>query len=198
MGAPMPDMEPVENASAEALLSSLKTIEPASGARHASVFNYWLSIRGPRQFPPIRDLDPLEISDAGPWSILLEMIGGGEDAVIRHFGQEIRNGIEVEKIGDAPNPSLLTCIHGKLPIVAACREAFAFEDSFETDEGKRRCWVTLLPFSANGTWIDFVYGMSASTAARTPEAAPARGSGATGCRAGARARGRGAAGAERA
>jgi hypothetical protein len=158
MGVPMPDMEPVENASAEALLSSLKTIEPGERRKHASVFNYWLTIRGNRQFPPIRDLDPLEISDAGPWSVLLEMIGGGEDAVVRHFGQEIRGGLEVEKIGDAPNPSLLSCIHAKLPIVAACREAFAFEDAFETQEGKRRCWVTLLPFSANGTWIDFVYG----------------------------------------
>jgi hypothetical protein len=158
MGAPIPEMEPVENPSAEALLDSLKTIDPAERRKHASVFNYWLSIRANRQFPPIRDLDPLEISDAGPWSVLLEMIGGGEDAVIRHFGQAIRGGLDVEKIGDAPNPSLLACIHAKLPIVAACREAFAFEDAFATDDGPRRCWVTLLPFSASGTWIDFVYG----------------------------------------
>jgi hypothetical protein len=158
LGAPLPEMEPVENASAEALLDSLKTIDPGERRKHASVFNYWLSIRGGRQFPPIRDLDPLEISDAGPWSVLLEMIGGGEDAIVRHFGQAIKAGIEVEKVGDAPNPSLLACIHAKLPIVAACREAFAFEEAFETDQGPRRCWVTLLPFSQTGTWIDFVYG----------------------------------------
>jgi hypothetical protein len=158
MGAPMPDMEPVENASAEALLDSLKTIDPAERRKHASVFNYWLSIRKNRQFPPIRDLDPLEISDAGPWSILLEMIGGGEDAVIRHFGQDIRCEVEVETIAAAPSPSLLACIRAKLPIVAACREAIAFEDSFDAGDGPRRCWVSLLPFSANGTWIDFVYG----------------------------------------
>lgn len=158
MGVPLPDMEPVENASAEALLDSLKTIDPGERRKHASVFNYWQSIRGNRPFPPIRDLDPLEISDAGPWSILLEMIGGGEDAVVRHFGQEIRGGLEVEKIGDAPNPSLLAAIHAKLPIVAACREAFAFEESYATGDGPRRCWVTLLPFSQTGSWIDFVYG----------------------------------------
>ena len=168
MGAPMPDMEPVENASAEALLSSLKTIEPAGRRQHATVFNYWQSIRANRQFPPIRDLDPLEISDAGPWSVLLEMIGGGEDAVIRHLGQEIRGGTDVEKIGEAPNPSLLSCIHAKLPIVAACREGLAFEDSFETDNGTTRCWVTLLPFSANGTWIDFVYGYVSLGGGETP------------------------------
>ncbi len=158
MGAPMPDMEPVENTSAEALLSSLKTIDPGERRKHASVFNYWLSIRANRQFPPIRDLDPLEISDAGPWSVLLEMIGGGEDAEIRHLGQAINLGDAIERIGQAPNPSLLSCIAGKLPIVAACREAFAFEDQFATENGPMRCWVTLLPFSANGTWIDYVYG----------------------------------------
>jgi hypothetical protein len=158
MGVPLPEMEPVENPSAEALLGSLKTIDPAERRKHASVFNYWLSIRANRPFPPIRDLDPLEISDAGPWSLLLEMIGGGDDAVIRHFGQEIRGGVEVEKVADAPGQSLLACIHAKLPIVAACREAFAFEESFETEDGPRQCWVSLLPFSENGTWIDFVYG----------------------------------------
>ena len=176
MGAPMPDFEPVENASAEALLDSLKTIDPAERRRHASVFNYWQSIRGQRDFPPIRDLDPLEISDAGPFSLLLEMVGGGEDALIRHFGHAIRGGVEIEKIGDAPNPSLLSCIHAKLPIVAACREALAFEESFDTGNGPRRCWVTLLPFSATGTWIDFVYGYvsiegDVATVEEAPEAA---------------------------
>ena len=158
MGAPVPQMNPAEDASAEALLSSLRTIAAAERRKHASVFNYWLSIRRDRQFPPIRDLDPLEISDAGPYSLLLEMIGGGEDAEIRHIGHAIKNGIDVAKIGEAPNPSLLSCVASRLPVVAACREAFAFEDKFETPEGKVRCWVTLLPFSATGTWIDYVYG----------------------------------------
>ena len=86
------------------------------------------------------------------------MIGGGEDAEIRHIGHAIKGGIKVEKVGEAPNPSLLSCIATRLPVVAACRDAFAFEDEFETADGKTRCWVTLLPFSATGTWIDYVYG----------------------------------------
>lgn len=158
MGAPLPGMQAADDSTAEALLSSLKTIAAAERRKHATVFNYWLSIRGDRQFPPIRDLDPLEISDAGPFSILLEMIGGGEDADIRHLGQAIKMDVQAEKIGDAPNPSLLSCIANKLPIVAASRQAFAFEDEFKTPDGTTRCWVTLLPFSATGTWIDYVYG----------------------------------------
>ena len=158
MGAPIKDMTPAEDPSAEALLTTLRTIEPAERRKHASVFNYWLSIRGKREFPTIRDLDPLEISDAGPFSLLMEMIGGGEDAEIRHLGHAIKMGVEAQRLSDVDAPSLLACIHAKLPVVAASRQAFAFEDRFDTPEGKRRCWVTLLPLSASGTWIDFVYG----------------------------------------
>jgi hypothetical protein len=151
-------MEPIDNGTAEALLSSLQSIDPAERRKHASIFNYWLSIRGDRQFPPIRDLDPLEISDAGPWSVLLELIGNGENAVIRHIGQDIKLGIDAETIARAPSPSLLACIHAKLPTIASSMQALAFEDSFEAKGGTTRCWVTLLPFSASGTWIDYVYG----------------------------------------
>lgn len=175
MGAPVKDMKAADESSAEALLTLLQTIDPAERRKHASVFNYWLSIRGTRQFPTIRDLDPLEISDAGPFSVLVEMIGAGEDAEIRHLGQAIKAGVEASRISDVPSPSLLACIHAKLPIVAASRQAFAFEDQFATDAGAQRCWVTLLPLSANGTWIDFVYGFVSldDASAEAPEAANA-------------------------
>ncbi|MES2903379.1 MAG: hypothetical protein V4696_04260 [Pseudomonadota bacterium] len=175
MGAPIKDMTPANEASAEALLTTLRTIDPAERRKHASVFNYWLSIRGKRQFPAIRDLDPLEISDAGPFSLLMEMIGGGEDAEIRHLGHAIKQGVEAQRISDVEAPSLLACIHAQLPVVASSRQAFAFEDRFDTPEGKRRCWVTLLPLSTSGTWIDFVYGFvsleGVSPAAEQAEAA---------------------------
>jgi len=159
MGAPVTGMKATENSSAEALFSAFNDISGAERRRHATVYNYWLSIRADRQFPPIRDLDPLEISDAGPTSALLELIGGGEDAEIRHLGQAIKNGIAVERISEAPRPSLLSCIARQLPIIANARQALAFEDEFATAEGATRCWVTLLPFSSTGTYVDYVYGL---------------------------------------
>jgi hypothetical protein len=160
MGAPVPDMDPVDQASTEALLGSLRTIAAAERRKHATVLSYWLSIRGNRQFPPIRDLDPLEISDAGPFSLLLELIGSGEDAEVRHIGEAISFGIVAEKVSDAPASSLLSCIASQLPLVAACGSAVAFEDQFQTAHGQMRCWVTLLPFSASETGIDFVYAFA--------------------------------------
>jgi hypothetical protein len=173
MGVPIPGFEPGVNASAEALLASLKTIAPSERRKHATVFNYWLSIRGNRQIPPIRDLNPLEISEAGPHSVLLGVIGGGEDADIRHLGEAIKSGGDSEKISDAPSPSLLACIARNLPAVVASSEPFAFEDRFDGEDGPTHCWVTLLPFGAGGPQVEYVYGFVSLDAAEGAETRPA-------------------------
>ena len=56
MGAPSSGMQAGEQASAEALLGAFKTIKAAERRKHASVLNYWLSIRGDKEFPPLHDL----------------------------------------------------------------------------------------------------------------------------------------------
>jgi len=153
-------MQGGEQASAEALLGAFKTIKAAERRKHASVLNYWLSIRGDKEFPPLHDLDPLELSDAGPNSALLELISGGHDAEIRHLGEALRGGHDwPERIMDAPSPSILACIAKKLPIVAISRDFLAFEDDFTDDNGDTRIWVTLLPLSAGGAWVDYVYAL---------------------------------------
>jgi hypothetical protein len=134
--------------------------------KHEAVLAYWLSIRGNRELPPLRDLDPLEISDAAPHSVLLELIGGGEDAEIRHVGEKLKGEAEVERVSEAPRPSILSSIARKLSIVAISRNYLAFEDEFSADGTTTRCWVTLLPLSAAGAWVDYVYAyVSFDTAA---------------------------------
>jgi hypothetical protein len=153
-------MQAGEQASAEALLGAFKTIKASERRKHASVLNYWLSIRGDKEFPPLHDLDPLELSDAGPNSALLELISGGHDAEIRHLGEALRGGEDwPERIMDAPNPSILACLAKKLPIVAISRDFLAFEDDFSDGDGSTRVWVTLLPLSAGGAWVDYVYAL---------------------------------------
>ena len=161
MGAPVKGMQAAEEATAEALLGSLQSLGATERRKHATVLNYWLSIRKDRDLPPIRDLDPLEISDAGPFSVLLELIGGGEDAEIRHIGQSVKGGVDVTRMTEAPEDSLLGCIAKKLPIVAISRNVLAFEDEF----AGTNCSVTLLPFSSNRTWVDYVYGFVSIEAA---------------------------------
>ena len=176
MGAPGSGMKAGEQPAAETLLTAFKTIDAKERRRHASVLNYWLSIRGDKEFPPLHDLDPLELSDAGPNSALLELISGGHDAEIRHLGEALRDGDGwPEQIMDAPNPSILSCIGKKLPIVAISRDFLAFEDEFDGPEGKTRCWATLLPLSAGGAWVDYVYALvSFETEGAKAKAAPAK------------------------
>lgn len=160
MGAPGAGLKAGEQPAAETLLTAFKTIDAKERRRHASVLNYWLSIRGDKEFPPLHDLDPLELSDAGPNSALLELISGGHDAEIRHLGEALRDGDDwPERIMDADSPSILASIAKKLPIVAISRDFLAFEDQFEGPEGKTRCWATLLPLSAGGAWVDYVYAL---------------------------------------
>lgn len=159
MGAPNPEMTAADTPSAESLLGALKTIEPSEKRKHASVLDYWLSIRGDREFPPLHDLDPLEISDAGPSSLLLELIGGGEDAEVRHLGAALKPLVESDRIATAPRPSILASIAKKLSIVAISRNFLAFEDEFTIGDESTRCWVTLYPLSAAGAWVDYVYAL---------------------------------------
>jgi hypothetical protein len=183
MGAPGSGTKAADQPSAEALLTAFKKIDAAERRRHASVLNYWLSIRGDKEFPPLHDLDPLELSDAGPQSILMELISGGHDAEIRHMGEALRGDDWPERIMDADQPSVLSCIAKKLPIVAISRDFLAFEDEFDAGDGPTRCWVTLLPLSAGGAWVDYVYGLVSlegpaakaakpSKAKKTPDPAP--------------------------
>ena len=172
MGAPSSGMKAADQPAAETLLSAFKTIDPAERRRHASVLNYWLSIRGDKEFPPLHDLDPLELSDAGPNSILLELISGGHDAEVRHLGEGLEGEERVERIIDAPVPSILSSVAKKLPIVAISRDFLAFEDEFEGDQGPTRCWVTLLPLSAGGAWVDYVYALVSVDTAKGKAAEP--------------------------
>jgi hypothetical protein len=159
MGAPNPEMTAADVASAESLLGALKTIAGPEKQKHAAVLDYWLSIRGDREFPPLHDLDPLEISDAGPSSLLLELIGGGEDAEIRHLGAGLKDFVEGDRIATATRPSILASIAKKLSIVAISRNFLAFEDEFTLGSETTRCWVTLYPLSAAGAWVDYVYAL---------------------------------------
>jgi hypothetical protein len=158
------------------LLAAFRTIDSGERRKHETVLDYWLTIRGAREFPSLHDLDPLEISEAGPSSILLELIGGGEDAEIRFLGAALNGHVDGDRISTAPRPSILASIAKKLSIVAISRNFLAFEDEFTTGDETTRCWTTLFPLSAAGAWVDYVYALVSietgpADAGREPDAA---------------------------
>ena len=96
----------------------------------------------------------------GRTAILLELISGGHDAEIRHRRRSAaRRQARPSGSSTRRRPSILASIAKKLPIVAISRDFLAFEDEFATPSGSTRCWVTLLPLSAGGAWVDYVYAL---------------------------------------
>ena len=93
MGAPESGMQAADQVSADELLGAFKRIDAADRRTHESVLNYWLSIRGDKEFPPLHDLDPLELSVAAPCSLLLELISGGlgRKASLADAGKQMTN-----------------------------------------------------------------------------------------------------------
>jgi hypothetical protein len=173
MGAPESGIQAGDRPTADALLTAFRTIKDDERAKHVTVLDYWLSIRGDKEFPPLHDLDPLEISDAAEFSILFELLSGGQDAEIRHLGEALKDDVTVQRIIDAPSPSLLSSIARKLPIVGISRDFLAFEDNFSNADGLTRCWITLLPLSSCGSWVDYVYAFVSLDKASAKGAKPA-------------------------
>ena len=159
MGAPSSGMQAAEQPSAEALLGAFKTIKAAERGKHASVLNYWLSIRGDKEFPPLHDLDPLRIFRRR-----------AEQRAARADQRRPRCGNPPSRRGAARRPRLARADHGR---AAARRSSRASPRNCRsspfraissrsrtispTTTATTRCWVTLLPLSAGGAWVDYVY-----------------------------------------
>ena len=110
MGAPETGMQAAEFSTAETLLTAFRTIKPAERQKHVAVLDYWLSIRGDKEFSrhctsSIRWLSPTP----RPCSILLELISSGQDAEIRRLGDALR-AMTTRSSGviDTSDPSLLS------------------------------------------------------------------------------------------
>jgi hypothetical protein len=174
MGAPESGMKAAEQPTAETLLTAFRTIKDDERARHVGVLDYWLSIRGEKEFPPLHDLDPLEISDAAPCSILLELIGGGQDAEIRHPA----NSLSTRRHGQADHRRVHPILAVEHCLKLPDRRHFArFPLLRGQFQQRRRAHPPLgplpLPLSSCGSRVDYVYAFVSPEKASTKAARPA-------------------------
>src|SRR5687768_4388047 len=78
-------------------------------------YNHWASLLENRNFPAIEDLEPGNLPDFGPYSVLLDFSRGIENPGISYLGEKIAEecdveGVELRTLEDVPNRSLLTRI----------------------------------------------------------------------------------------
>src|ERR1700759_3975042 len=79
---------------------------------HVRAYNHWVSLLRGRAYPLIEDLDPDNIADFGPHSVLLDFSGGIENPKIAFLGRALSEECALEAgathIADVPARSLLS------------------------------------------------------------------------------------------
>ena len=127
-------------------------------------YNFWASLLVDRNLPSIEDLDPQNLPDFGPHSVLLDFSSGIEDPAIVFLGEKLAvecgaSG-KIENLSDVPSRSLLSRITDHHLQIIANQAPIGFEAEFVNDRGAAIMYRgILLPFSSDNDTIDFIFGV---------------------------------------
>jgi hypothetical protein len=128
-------------------------------------YNHWASLLEDRNFPAIDDLEPGNLPDFGPFSVLLDFTGGIEDPGITYLGDQLAQECdisvtELKTLADVPSRSLLSRITDHYMQILANQAPIGFEAEFVNQRGSTILYRgILLPFSTDDEAIDFIYGV---------------------------------------
>ena len=131
---------------------------------HVRAYNYWVSLLDGRDYPSIEDLDPANITDFAPHSVLLDFTAGRENPATPYIGAAIRAECdiddEIRHIDQVPSRSLLSRLTDHYLQIIANRAPIGFEAEFVNQRDHAICYRgILMPFSSDGDTIDFIYGV---------------------------------------
>jgi len=127
-------------------------------------YNHWASLLEDRNFPAIDDLEPDNLPDFGPYSVLLDFSAGIEDPGVAYLGEELAAECgaegEISRLSDVPSRSLLSRITDHYMQILANQAPIGFEAEFINQRGTTILYRgILLPFSSDDDTIDFIYGV---------------------------------------
>jgi len=127
-------------------------------------YNHWAGLLGNGSFPSIEDLEPDDLPDFAPYSVLLDFTSGIENPAIPYLGGKlaIECGAEegIETLSDVPSRSLLSRITDHYLQILANQAPIGFEAEFVNQRGATILYRgILLPFSSDDDTIDFIYGV---------------------------------------
>ena len=131
---------------------------------HVRAYNYWCSLLDGRDYPSIEDLEPGNIQDFGPNSVLLDFTEGSDNPATPYIGTAVREecgiGDDIKSIADVPSRSLLSRLTDHYMQIIANRAPVGFEAEFVNQRSRSICYRgILMPFSSDGDTIDFIYGV---------------------------------------
>jgi len=127
-------------------------------------YNHWASLLGDDTFPSIEELEPEELTDFGPNSVLLDFSTGIEDPGVQYLGDKLAEECGAEgpigQLSDVPPRSLLSRITDHYMQILANQAPIGFEAEFVNQRGASILYRgILLPFSSDDETIDFIYGV---------------------------------------
>ena len=132
---------------------------------HVRAYNYWVSLLDGRPYPSINDVDPHNIEDFGPNSVLLDFSDNPEDPAIAFLGRALRAECDLDDqalrtISEVPGRSLLSRLTDHYLQIMANRAPIGFEAEFVNHRDHSTMYRgILMPLSSNGEAIDFIYGV---------------------------------------
>ncbi len=127
-------------------------------------YNYWAGLLADRNFPSIEELDPEDLPDFGPHSVLLDFTDGIDDPAVPHLGEilaeECGTDSGIGRLSQVPSRSLLSRITDHYMQILANQAPIGFEAEFVNQRGATILYRgILLPFSSDDESIDFIYGV---------------------------------------
>jgi hypothetical protein len=128
-------------------------------------YNHWASLLEERNFPSIDGLEPTQLPDFGPYSVLLDFTAGIENPGVAYLGEKLAAECdiaidELRTLADVPPRSLLSRITDHYMQILANQAPIGFEAEFVNQRGSTILYRgILLPFSTDDEAIDFIYGV---------------------------------------
>jgi hypothetical protein len=128
-------------------------------------YNHWASLLEDRNFPSIDGLEPDQLPDFGPFSVLLDFTAGIENPGVTYLGDKLAAECdiavdELQTLADVPPRSLLSRITDHYMQILANQAPIGFEAEFVNQRGSTILYRgILLPFSSDDENIDFIYGV---------------------------------------
>ncbi len=127
-------------------------------------YNFWASMLGDRNFPSVGQLDPDNLPDFGPHSVLLDFTDGIDDPAVSFLGAKLAVECgaegEISHLSDVPRRSLLSRITDHYMQILANQAPIGFEAEFVNQRGSTILYRgILLPFAAGDDTIDHIYGV---------------------------------------
>ncbi|WP_157216676.1 PAS domain-containing protein [Flavisphingomonas formosensis] len=153
-----------EGSDRDAQPEAMTAISTDERRMHVRAYNAWVSLLRGRPLPSIADLDPAAAGDFGPHSVLLDFVEDPDDPRVGWLGADLRAQCgtdgEIRTIADVPRGSLLSRLTDHRLQIIANRAPIGFEAEFTNGDGILTLYRgILLPFTSDGTTIDFIYGV---------------------------------------